>query len=685
MDINWTSIAGRAVKVAGTSYGQEVVGRLSQPVFADIETIEKEKLEQDLSGKSKKESTIPALFKAIKNNFAWGDLLGIGGLAGWVLSAKFLTPNENGELSFIKRAVKYLFVGMTVGFPVASTVGKACDLHRQFALGDTYAEALANDAERKGKPIFKLANDAKKQLLKEQSKNLNKTLIYTEGVKHDVLGRHEQAKIGGLFDGPPGTGKTSGVECVLGNWIDKVESEGKEAVIAELNLANFNDYIADRKNSDKKRAEALSAVDGRLGVVGSFSDNHGLIVLELLIKKIQRLRDQVAVNNQDPSNKKQVLAVFVDEFDKVFDPNTLKGCDKARLKALLSQFNELYVKENLLLTSNLTLEQIIQRLKQHFADEENGGEQVWGPIQSRMGTNRVYIGYPDPPEQALILAGSALTYFKDKIDFESFGLTANQLNGSYEKNREVFGAAIYQNITSKEGANNLSGRHLVEGVTDNLRSRLKPDDVKLTSKMLLDTVVHRQTQAASTLEIDIKQENLFRILENLFKTPAVITALKQKAKALKNDSQKITVFDLLEADGVYDKSAKSGGKADYISKQFIEMDGKRYHHILSVHPGQEKGLVVTEPEVWCYYAEVPEAADLKQISLGDYHPVSPIKKRDFENMLAPKVMIGNKDESADIVKLLFGAFTNLMTGGNPNDIVNDFFQEFIAKQKESIA
>lgn len=673
--VNWTGIFGKAARFAGTSYGQGIVGQLSQPVFGDLEEYLIQQNEK--ADKGETQNAFVRGLNWLRHTFSWGDLISLGGLAAWIGEEKYL-KTEEGDLSFFKKILKYATIGITVGGSLTSLIGRVFGLHKIVALGDAYAEYLLAEAEAKGKKIFTEFDEGQKNKFKENAVKLNRTLVYKKSIESDVLNRHKDEKIGGFFDGPFGTGKTVGVECILGNWIEKAEKEGCDTVVAKLNLANFNDYIKEKKDKAQSIAQGVKAIDNRLGQFGSLAENHGIMVLELLIKKIQKLKARVAAHNQrveggESQEKKQRLAIFVDEFDKVFDPATLKGCDKGRLGTLLAEFNQLYVDENLLLTSNLKLEQIIKRLKDNlYVDEENTGEQVWGAVESRMSTNRVPIGLPEQTEQAQIIAGYLLEDFKGKIDLTSFGIDEKKLTGDITKDRVVLGAAIFCNIFAKDASINLSPRHIGEGVMKKIKRNLD-DNQTINLTLVHDAITGQMENRKDISDSELRNQTGYNIIDEYLRLDGTFEKIKQKADELRKAKKEIDIFKLLEA--VYEKRETRDGAA-YESKKTVPLNSKHYCHSIVVYEGHDKDGAKTEPQVRIDFAECNKDTRSGQIDRLDFYPTDTALAREFKAKIAPKIMHATRDKDGELIKLFIDGVVNLALGGNPDNLVADFAEKY---------
>lgn len=578
--IKFTDVYSRISKLASTGLGRKIIGNLAQPVFVNIKDLEHKRLEEDFSDELIKDPPefIEKITDTFKNNFAYGDLITIIGTALLTIQNR-LFPTRNLKPGFIEKTFRAFALGMTFGGSLSAMLGRMFDWHKSVALGDRYAEALLKTAEKNGRQIFKVLTTEELDKLQEKAKQLNKLLVYKDSLKEMILDRYIKEDIGGLFDGPPGTGKTEGVNCILGNWSERIRSEGKEPVIAVLDLASFDEFI---KEINQKKAETLEAIkastdlniDGEENLLGH---NQGLLVLELLVKKIQSLVNKTKKHNQS-STRKQELAVFVDEFDKIFDPHTLQGCDKSRLKNLIIQFNELFVRNNILLTSNTSLEHIVTEVQKHLKNNQGSdGEEIWKPMYSRFSAkNRAIVDKPGTTEQAEILASRLLVDYKDFIDWGSFGINQsdhyeNLKTGLTEKISEIISRLNLK----------LDGRELAYANED-IKSMLlgKARKLKKDSKVLdedkWESLSPNQKILQSKALIDL--ELIEKTLSNKQSSNKIKDLEKEIQKPQKKEEPgKQLLNDLVNfVGGVLTKDRQSG-----LDPKKIERIGKGLHEVLS--------------------------------------------------------------------------------------------------------
>lgn len=448
--------------VARTSLGHKVIGHLALPIFKNLREEELKKLQDDEDEKllpSQEKNLLDLSQDFVKSHFTWGHLITLAGIALMSVQKFFSPAKEGREPGIFEKFFKTVGLAMTFGGSTASILGKTFELDLKAALGKDYVLAQLNQARNRDITIFKEYDQNDIAKLKKEAEELDRILVYKDGVRESILERYAREEIGGLLDGPPGTGKTAGVNCILGKWAKRLEAENYQPVIAQLNLANFDDYLKERKREKEEISEVIdkSGIGGGLG--GSFTANEGLQILEMLIRNIQKLKTKVDKHNLKAGVKKQKLAIFVDEFDKVFDPATLEGCDKTRLKNLLIQLNELFIKTEILLTSNRSLEDMIKVLEEQlYIDENQRGEEVWKPMYNRfVSKNRIYVDRPSPREVAEIIAGNLLDKYDYAIDWKDFGLKGP--SGIFELDRKLLADRLEQDVTSKI-TRKLDGRQL---------------------------------------------------------------------------------------------------------------------------------------------------------------------------------------------------------------------------------
>lgn len=705
--VSWWSVLGkRATAFAKTKTSVKVIGALSQPVFRDMEEVHTKRVEQQATGEKDTNNPLKQCWDMFLDNFAWGDILSIGGVVLWGATSK-LPKDENGEKSFFGGLVGNIAKAIAVGGIGAHIAGKIFDVDRMFGLGDNYAQALLADAKAKGKGIFIEYGKNDLEKLKEKAEVLNQLLVYDKDIAELIFDRHVTDQIGGFFEGPFGTGKTAGVECILGNWVQRVEDEGDIAVVAKLDISNFNQYIKERKDASKDKNDGANAILGTdTGAIGGMAENEGLLVLESLVSRMHELNEEVEKFNEGKTDEDQrkKLAIFIDEFDKVFDPANLRGCDKSRLKALIVQFNELYVKGNVLMTSNTDLEDLVKTLEEHLGETDENNE-TSGAMHDRMSKTRVRVDLPKAPEQARIIANNLVERYPECIDLSSLDLDGMTQGISSAKGRKELAAAILLHVSSKDGSNSLNGRHLEKavenlelklsgkaneiraekGIFDEGGSSIYEDDaewrklgalkraelagVKIDREMILNIV--QGQQKAKTKTTKVSEDNIMadRILSEYLGAEDKLLALKQKAsskrEALGQSKAKIEMFELLEE--VYTKRAKPG-RTIYQSNESVEIDGRHYGHAILLDKGSDEK---TPPTVKIRFYEEPEAGMVPS-DIDDYDFSEPMLQKVFESQVTTKIA-GAVKPKAGIFEIIT-ALAELGNGGDPSSVIEDLFR-----------
>ena len=142
-------------RFAGTKYGQGWLAPLAMPVFGNVEDICLEELKAaDSPRDTSKGNPLVNAGKAVYNNFAWGDVLTLGGAVLWWLHDKFMKPE--GEEGFLSKAFKWAAITITAGGFISARVGQGMGLHKMHGLGEKYADyAFELFQKMYGKDIFK--------------------------------------------------------------------------------------------------------------------------------------------------------------------------------------------------------------------------------------------------------------------------------------------------------------------------------------------------------------------------------------------------------------------------------------------------------------------------------------------------------------------------------------------------
>ena len=213
-----TDFLSRVRDVVTTDAGAEVFDRLvkvlSQPLDPAYKQKLKTRLHREVHNDSDRAPPNEPLNEKIKEFFSIGDVVSLLGVALLNFQSKLSKSSKGG---LVDGAFKNLALAMTfLGAPLSiygSAIGKA-----QEAVLDPIelGEYKLKSAKQKGFDIFKeYKPDEINQLIKS-SANLTQTLDYESHVYPEIHARHLKSSssqgnhVGGLFCGPPGTGKTAG-------------------------------------------------------------------------------------------------------------------------------------------------------------------------------------------------------------------------------------------------------------------------------------------------------------------------------------------------------------------------------------------------------------------------------------------------------------------------------------------
>jgi hypothetical protein len=673
-----------------TSLGKKLLGIAAYPLMGAKLLAQKQIEASDEYGdlsktqdekKPIKQTPLEKIRSAVIEKFSIGDLVSVSGLGMYFLQNS-IGPEKPGIIGSLFRNVSLLmtFLGST-----SAGIGRALGFDKEFMYGEEQAEQMLVDAGNQNKKIFTIYDDKEINDLKSEAKKLDKILIYKDGLRESILERHEQNEIGGIFDGPHGTGKTAGVRCILGKWADKVQREGDIPVIAELNLANFDEYVSGQRQKQKDALEFFEYfADTKGNTKGTFATNQGLMVLELLIRKIQKIRKNINEYNKKTDGPKKKLAIFADEFDKALQTSTLKGCDKSRLRNLLIQFNEIFVKEDLLLTSNTKLEDMMKELAVHVKiDDHNTGEaEVIGPMRDRLSAkNRSLIEFPAAAEQAKIIAGRVLVDYPNYVDWVDFGGELKR-SGNFEYDREQFGNIIEREITSKLQTK-INGRQLANACEqlksmllgkarqinsqkrlfdDTTWSQMKAQDKIEKTDAKIDRLMLRQVVGAKlqNMNLDQSQKDFdlsLRLVDSYLSSSTVSKILKDKGAKLAPISGK-ALEDALA--NVYEKRDNETNTV-YVAKDIVEFDSKKYQHVLTKYPGAQGEA----PSYSFAFAEVSKKA-LDKLTMYDFVSTNRINGSKFAEELVPLLNRAAENPLQKAVDSLIGAFTGAGIDGKLN-------------------
>lgn len=442
-------VLSRARSVVSTDAGAEVFDRLVKVLSQPLDPSYKKKLEarlhREVHDDSDKAPPNESLNEKIKEFFSVGDVVSLLGVALLNFQSKLSKSSKGG---LVDGAFKNLALAMTfLGSPIA-LFGRATGKRAEGALGkDLMGDYNLQQAQYKGFDIFTDYKPEEINNLINSAGKLSKTLDYEDHVNPEIHSRHlkdsnddsKGNKAGGLFCGAPGTGKTAGVQLILGKWAEMMKGKGFEPVIVGLDLANFHKFLQETQRLKDSAIESINAIaGGEQKLFSSAKDNQGLTIFEVLISQIEKKSREVAKHNKEHPENKQKLFFVVDEFDKVLVLKDLQGADRNRLKNAILRLNEIFENQNILLTSNTSLKQMVTQLKDIVGDEA-----VWKPFESRLNSNHVSVDEPSTKVQAKIFAGKILHDHYDAIDWQAFKIKPAKI---FDLDKVLLADSINENI-----------------------------------------------------------------------------------------------------------------------------------------------------------------------------------------------------------------------------------------------
>ncbi|MFM7457534.1 MAG: hypothetical protein ACKO3R_02575 [bacterium] len=449
--LNIMDVLSRARSVVSTDAGAEVFDRLvkvlSQPLDPSYKKKLEDRLHREVHDDSDRAPPNEPLNEKIKEFFSVGDVVSLLGVALLNFQSKLSKSSKGG---LVDGAFKNLALAMTfLGSPLA-LFGRATGKRAEGALGkDLMGNYHLQQAQSKGFDIFTDYKSEEINNLINSAGKLSKTLDYEDHVNPEIHSRHlkdssddinsKGNKAGGLFCGAPGTGKTAGVKLILGKWAEMMKGKGFEPVIVGLDLANFHKFLQETQRLKDSAIESINAIaGGEEKLFSSAKDNQGLTIFEVLISQIEKKSRAVAKHNKEHPENKQKLFFVVDEFDKVLVLKDLQGADRNRLKNAVLRLNQIFEDQNILLTSNTSLKQMVTQLKDIVGDEA-----VWKPFESRLNSNHVSVDEPSTKVQAKIFAGKILHDYPDAIDWPAFKISPSKI---FDLDKVLLADFINENI-----------------------------------------------------------------------------------------------------------------------------------------------------------------------------------------------------------------------------------------------
>lgn len=467
---SWTDVLKRGLNFASTGLAKDVLGHLGQPIFYNIKDQRKKELEGTETQEQNTGNIFTKIFRTLKEGTSYGDAYTGVGIAALLLNHFFGNP-ESGSHKWINR----LGWGITIGGFGLARMARKLGLHFMYALGDDAGGALLDKIQKElNLNIFEKLDNNK---LKDAKKNLEKVLTYKNSITSKM---RTIVRDGGFIYGVPGTGKTSGVNCFLGEWIAGTEQQNLAPEVHMLRLAEFTEGLDKVKAKEKKIIQDLSKLEGRLGVVANLIENEALTALKLLVGKCETVKASVAQKNNE-SEKQSCATVFIDDIDKACNLAGLGGADQQTVVSLFGRLNNLLEDPQksatgqklfrVIMTSNLDPTQIRKKLEGVLPKE------TLDAFMSRLTTNMVEVELPDVPEQARMAANYLIRDHSEHIDYFSLGLS------SPTNNQIHLAEAILKNPEVKLetlGPVRINGRHLEQAI-----KRLKDELVVLGRQKLL--------------------------------------------------------------------------------------------------------------------------------------------------------------------------------------------------------
>lgn len=443
----------KARQFMGSSIGQDLIGGvLAKPVFSDVRKTTEQNLKSGGSNSKKDVNPFMKAFQWIKESFSYGDLFAGFGLGFMLVNHKFLGSSESG---FFGRSLNWAAGIFSGACFVLGRVGQALGLHREFVFGSEICEILVKEYENEtGKKCFVRLDNEK--LVKDAERQEN-VLAYNQDKSHEITERHTLEQLGGFFSGTWGTGKSEGVKLILGNFVKRIQAENKGIEIFKLDLGNFDEALKRYDRIQRKGKEALSLINGELGEA-NIGGNKTLIALQYLIRRCKE-----AIQEAKGAGKSS--AIFIDEWEKVFEPRKLQGCDPEEISRLFTELNYLLEDNygNVLITSNKTCDQLEEELRNIIPSN------VLGAFIRRL--KETIIELPDSNTQARIISNYIDASVKvGKLSYEKdFSFTINNENLLVSSIKELTAVLMLHS-----GQNN---NYLANGI-------LTPNDIRLVMEGL---------------------------------------------------------------------------------------------------------------------------------------------------------------------------------------------------------
>jgi len=687
-----------------TSAGAELFDRLVKGLSQPLNPHYKQELiklhqEAQQAQKDASRSAPPdePLNKKIKEFFSVGDVVSLLGVALLSFQSKLFKSSKGGLVDGI---FKNLALAMAfLGSPLA-LFGRATGKREEGALGDLMGQYNLRQAQDKGFDIFTDYKPEQINRLINLSSKLEKTLDYEEDyVEQQIKLRHVRDsgedttgnKAGGLFCGAPGTGKTAGVQLILGKWAEMMKGKGFEPVIVELDLANFHKYLQEEQRSKDGAIESINAIaGGEQKLLPSAKENQGLIIFNALMKQIEDKYKDVEMHNKQFPENKQKLFFVVDEFDKVFVLKDLQGADKYKLKNVILRLNDIFENQNILLTSNTSLKQMVEQLKSIIVQDPKKPteeeEAVWKPFESRLNANHVSVDEPSTKVQAKIFTGKMLHAHYGAIDWQAFKISPSKI---FDLDKVLLADFIHENIL-KPLNSSYNGREL-NAIALDIKPRLLHTAIKERVQKKGLGISDQNWSAMSDME-KISTTNV-KITPDLLKELLTIKHEIMKGKHDPNLGQAYSIVeayaDLMSKDKAFINSVighkstnifslintfynKENGIAKdvYSAKSAVQLADKIFHHKI-IHEKADLHRSLTEDRLRIEFTEA--LIDQKNVSASkanqadiEFAPakftldISPSK---FSSYFTPKLNSILETPADRTVNNIVSAFQSLLKNG----------------------
>lgn len=574
----------KARQFMGSSIGQDLIGGvLAKPVFSDVRKTTEQNLKSGASNSKKDVNPFIKAFRWMTESFSYGDLFAGFGLGFMLVNHKFLGSSENG---FFGRSLNWAAGIFSGACFVLGRVGQALGLHREFVFGPEMCEILVKEYENEtGKKCFvQLDNES----LVKHAEGQGNILAYNQDMSHEITERHTLGQLGRFFSGTFGTGKSEGVRLILGNFVKKMQAENKGVEIFKLDLGNFDEALKRYDRIQRKGKEVLGLINDELGEA-NIGGNKTLIALQYLVRRCKE-----TVQTTKESGK--ASAIFIDEWEKIFDPRKLQGCDPEEVSRLFAELNYLLEDNygNILITSNKTCEQLEEELKNIIPTN------VLGAFIRRL--KETIIELPDSNTQARITSNYIDASVKaGKFSYEKdFSFTLNNKKLTVSSIKELTAVLM---LHSSQNDNYLANgiltpndiRLIMEDLPNYLNSQRKISGDQ-ERKITLDDI---KNQIERLVNEKVGKDNRMLLRQTSYSTIQHYIQTNREALSKVNQKQQISGLGLFKS--IYEcKNGTFYSKDDNHAIKFlgngkvlvlikndktkddeVEIDGKEFEHMVN--------------------------------------------------------------------------------------------------------